>query len=115
MKSKKTIIKSEMNKNDIRSLDLAGEKGGIKLVERYAIEAISSTFRDGIALRYGWDPVIMPSICAGNEKFTVAHALQCPKRGYTHKTKTSQLLCKLLSHGFKINSTLTVARGNLCS
>ena len=26
----------------------------------------------------------MPSLCACNENFTVAHALHCPKGGYTH-------------------------------
>ena len=45
------------------------------------------------ALRYGWEPVKLPSNCACNEPFTVSHALHCPKGGYTHikvRYKTGQ-------------------------
>ena len=52
-------------------------------LKQYHFDLTKSEFRDGIALRYGWDPVKMPSLCACNENFTVAHALHCPK-GYTH-------------------------------
>ena len=37
----------------------------------------------------------MPSHCAFNENFTVAHALHCPKEGYTHMRHNS--IANLLS------------------
>ena len=40
IKLKQTKIKSELKMNEIRSLDLASEKGIIKLVERYDIEMV---------------------------------------------------------------------------
>ena len=80
-----------MNKNEIRSLDLANEKGASNWLndmplKRYHFDLTKGKFRFrvGIALRYGWDPVKMPSLCACNENFTVAHPLNCPKREYTH-------------------------------
>ena len=48
-------------------------------LKRHHFDLTQSEFRDGIALRYGWDP-----LCACNENFTVAHALHCPKEGYKH-------------------------------
>ena len=53
-------------------------------LKRYHFDLTKTEFCDGIALRYGWDPVKMPSLCACNEKFTVPHALHCLKGGYTH-------------------------------
>ena len=54
-------------------------------MKHYHFDLTKSAFRDCIAFRYGWDPVTMPSLCACNENFTLAHAFYCPKRGYTHK------------------------------
>ena len=53
-------------------------------LKTYQIELTKGGFKDGIALRYGWDPVKLPSRCACGEKFNVAHALYRPKGGYTH-------------------------------
>ena len=88
IKSKKTKINSELNKNDICSLDLASEKGASSWLtamplKRCHFDLTKSEFRDGISLRYDWDPVKMPSLCACNENFTVAHVLYCPKGEYT--------------------------------
>ena len=49
----------------------------------YHFDLTKGEFRDGIALRYGWNPVRLPSRCACGEKCNVAHALHCPK-GYTN-------------------------------
>ena len=86
---KRQKMKSELNKNEIYSLDLASEKGAsgwlnAMPLKRYHFDLTKSEFRDGSALRCGWEPVTMPSLCACNENFTVAHALFCQKRGYTH-------------------------------
>ena len=53
-------------------------------LKRYHFDLTKSEFPDGIFLRYGWDPVNMPSLCACNQNFTVGHALHNPKGGYTH-------------------------------
>ena len=53
-------------------------------LKRYYFYLTKGEFRDGIALRYGWDPVKLPSICACGEDFNVANALHCPKGVYTH-------------------------------
>ena len=89
IKSKKTGIKSKFYKNEFRSLYLASEKGASNSLnamplKRYHFDITKSEFRDVIALRYGMDPVKRPSLCACNENFTLAHALHCPKGGYTH-------------------------------
>ena len=53
-------------------------------LKRYHFDQTKSKFRDEIALRDGWDLVKMPSLCACNENFTVAHAFPCPKGRYMH-------------------------------
>ena len=75
---------SKLNKNEILSLDLASERGASSWLtampmKRYQFDLTKSEFRDGIALQYGWDPVKLPSPCACNENFTVAHDLHCLK------------------------------------
>ena len=89
IKSKWTRIKSELNKKEIRPLDSASEKStsswlNAMPMKRYHFDLTKSEFRDGIALRYGWVPVKMPSLCACNENFTAEHALYCPKGGYMY-------------------------------
>ena len=71
------------------SLNLAREKAAscwlnALPLKRYHFGLTKGAFRDGISLRYGWDPVKLPSRCACGENFNVAHALLCPKGGYTH-------------------------------
>ena len=42
-----------------------------------------SEFRDGLALRYGWEPKNLPISCACSEPF-MSHALHCATGRYTH-------------------------------
>ena len=51
-------------------------------IEKYNFILSKSEFRDGIALRYGWEPPKIASNCVCDEPFTVAHALHCPRVGY---------------------------------
>ena len=53
-------------------------------LEKYHFDLFKGDFRDVIALSYGWNPVKLPSTCACGENFVLAHALNCPKGGYTH-------------------------------
>ena len=87
--AKKLAIKDLINDKEAYSLDLAMEKGAscwlnALPLKRYHFDLTKGEFRDGIALRYGWDPVKLPSRCACGENFNVAHTLHCPKGGYTH-------------------------------
>ena len=50
----------------------------------YHFDLTKTESRDCVALRYGWDPVKMSSLCAFNEKCTLAHAMHCSIGGYTH-------------------------------
>ena len=121
IKSKKTRIKSKLNENEIRSLDLSSEKGGSSWsnampLKRYHFDLMKTEYRDGIALRYGWEPVKMPSLCACIENFTVAHALHCPKGGYTQMGHNERLdsfanfLCDVC-HDVKIEPHLQPLQG----
>ena len=39
-------------------------------------------FQDALALRYDWHPLRAPANCACGNKFSVEHALSCPKGGF---------------------------------
>jgi hypothetical protein len=62
-------------------------------------------FRDSLALRYGKDPINLPSHCdADGEAFNVNHALNCPRGGliYGRHNEMRDLNCALLeSSGLK--------------
>ena len=65
LKSEKTQIRSKMNKKQFCSLELANQKGASSWLnatplKQYHFDLAESEFRDGIALRYGWEPVKMP-------------------------------------------------------
>ena len=53
-------------------------------LKKYNFNLCKSEFRDGIALRYCWEPPKLASNCVCGEPFTVAHVLYCPRGGYTH-------------------------------
>ena len=67
-----------------RSVDLAKEKGAstwltaLPSVE-HGFTLHKGAFRDALALRYGWTPSEMPSMCTCGSKFSVEHALSCAK------------------------------------
>ena len=89
IKIKKANMKKNIDDNTAYALDLAMEKGAscwlnALPLKKYNFDLTKSEFRDGIALRYGWDPVKMPATCACGESFTTSHALHCAKGGYTH-------------------------------
>ena len=88
-KSKENEIDALLTEDEKYAIKLAKEKGASCWLDalplkKYHFDLTKSEFRDGIALRYGWEPVKLPSNCACNEPFTVSHALHCPKGGYTH-------------------------------
>ena len=53
-------------------------------VSRYNFNLNKSEFRDGIYLRYGWEPINIPLTCACGQSFDLTHAVHCEKGGYIH-------------------------------
>ena len=70
-----------------RAMDCALEKGATSWLTALPLEEFNLTlhkgaFRDAIALRYGWQPINVPSKCACGQSFTVEHALSFPMGGF---------------------------------
>ena len=77
-----------MSEEEVYALKLASEKGSSSWLnalplEKYGFHLTKGEFRDGLCFRYSWEPKNTPSVCPCSKKFTLAHALQCPKGGYT--------------------------------
>ena len=51
-------------------------------IDEHGFALHKGAFRDALCLRYGWRPAHLPSNCVCGEKFTVDHALNCPRGGY---------------------------------
>ena len=69
------------------SIKLAQEKGSstwltsLPLAE-HGFSLHRSAFHDAMALRYGWTPKNLPAKCHCGARFSVEHALSCPKGGF---------------------------------
>ena len=55
-------------------------------------------FYDAVRMRYRWDLKFLPTICACGKRFTVDHAMSCPKGGYIHQRhdEVRDILAKIL-------------------
>ena len=88
-RKEKTNLINSSNETDKYAIDLASEKGASNWLNalpmsRYNSKLKKSEFRDGIYLRYGWEPTKTPLTCACGADFNLTHALDCAKGGYTH-------------------------------
>ena len=86
---KKTNLINSLNETDKYAIDLASEKGASNWLNalplsRYNFNLNKSEFRDGVYLRYGWEPTKTPLTCACGANFNLTHTLHCAKGGYTH-------------------------------
>ena len=68
-------------------MDLAQVKGASSWLTSLPIEEFGFTlhkgaFHDALALRYNWSPQQVPSTCGCGTKFSVEHAVSCPKGGF---------------------------------
>ncbi len=82
-----TDLKQTLPNSLKRAMDLAGEKGASSWltslpIEEFGFSLHKGAFQDALALRYDWQPSRCPSNCACGHKFTVDHALSCPKGGF---------------------------------
>ena len=70
-----------------KAVTLASEKGASSWLSalplrEYGFALHKTAFHDALALRYGWLPSRMPSHCTCGSKFSIEHALSCPKGGF---------------------------------
>ena len=66
---------------------LAQEKGASSWlttlpIEEFGFALHKGAFQDALALRYNWQPQRATSTCGCGTKFSVEHALSCPKGGF---------------------------------
>ena len=84
-------------------MDLAQENGASSWLTSLPIEEFGFTlhkgaFHDALTLRYNWQPPYTPSTCGCGVKFSVEHALSCPKGGFPtirHRHLTANLLTEV--------------------
>ena len=86
---KNTNLINSLNETDKYAIDLASEKGASYRLNalpqsRYNFNLNKAEFRDGIYLRYGWEPTKTPLTCACGPSFNLTLVLHCAKGGYTH-------------------------------
>ena len=80
-------IKSLVDENMKRNLDLAREKGAGSWLTALPIQSLGyvlnrQEFRDSLCLRYGWRIPQTPQFCSCGERNDVNHSLTCTKGGY---------------------------------
>ena len=81
-------IKSVLSTEQRYVLERASEKGAsawlnVLPLKQYRFHLNKCEFRDGLSLRYSWNPKNAPLNCPCREIFSLTHALHCPKGGYT--------------------------------
>ena len=69
-------------------MECASEKGAsswlsVLPVQEHNFHLHKSSFRDALCLRYGWEPIGLPTSCVCGKSFTVDHCLSCSHGGYT--------------------------------
>ena len=70
-----------------RSMDLAQEKDASTWlttlpIQEFGFALHKRAFQDALALRYNWQPLQVLSSCAYGTKFSIEHALSCPRGGF---------------------------------
>ena len=82
------FLKDRLHENQRYALDLAAEKGASSWLntlplKRYHFDLTKTEFRDGLALRFGWEPLKIPAVYPCGDTFSLSHSLQCNKGAYT--------------------------------
>ena len=70
-----------------KAMGLAQEKGTsvwltVLPIEEHGFALHKGAFRDAMALRYGWRPHGMPTVCICGKQNDIGHALSCARGGY---------------------------------
>ena len=99
-----------------KAMELALEKGAsawlttLPLTEK-GFNLHKQAFRDALCLRYGWDPVRLPSTCVCGSAFTVEHSISCSHGAFLRirhdrvRDLTANLLMEVC-HGVEIEPHL---------
>ena len=82
-------LEEVLTEGELYAMKLSSEKRASSWLnalplQKYGFALSKSEFRDGLALRYGWEPKNPPISCACGEPFAMYHTLHCAKGGYTH-------------------------------
>ena len=104
----KAKLHTELSSDLQHAMSLAQEQGASSWLSSLPIREFGFTlhkgaFRDALALRYGWQPVDLPTKCVCGASFSVEHALSCPKGGFPTlrynevRDITAQLLTEVCS------------------
>ena len=87
-----------------RAVDHARETGAstwltARPIKEHGFALHKCAFRDAVAMRYGLEPLNLPTHCVCGEAFNVAHALSCPRKGYiiSRHNEIRDLTAELLS------------------
>ena len=87
-----------------KATKLAKDKGASNWLtslplEKYNFSLSKSEFRDVLSMRYGWIPERLLSKCVCSEKFTIDHALSCPRGAFPtiHHNENRDLTGTLLT------------------
>ena len=80
-------VHKEVTANERKALFLAEQKGSSSWLSTIPVEENGfalhkGTFRDTLAMRYGWRPTGMPSLCACSKANEVERTLSCCKGGH---------------------------------
>ncbi len=80
-------IKMSPMANSLRAIELAEETGASSWLtalplREYGFVLHKGAFRDAMALRYGWTPAGLPTTCVCGSRFSVEHALSCPRGAF---------------------------------
>ena len=80
-------LKSTLPSDLERVVTTSSEKGASSWlsalpIDEHGFALHKGAFRDALCLRYGWRPSHLPSSCVCGAKFTIQHALNCPRGGF---------------------------------
>ena len=81
-------LKEKLPRDLRRQMECASEKGAsswlsVLPIQEHNFHLHKSSFRDALCLRYGWEPIGLPTSCVCGKSFTVDHCLSCSHGGYT--------------------------------
>ena len=115
------VLRGRLPRKMKKAKELTSEKGAsawlttLPLAEE-GFNLHKQAFRDALCLRYGWDPVRLPSTCVCGSAFTVEHSLSCPHGAFPSirhdivRDLTANLLTEVC-HGVEIEPHLQPLTG----
>ncbi len=98
------LLRTSLSTSQLRSIELASEQGSSAWltsipIKEFGFSLHKRAFQDALALRYNWQPSLLPSYCTCGKTFSIEHALSCPKGGFPsiRHNEIRDLTAKLLT------------------